>query len=46
MDFMRYGSRLAPVFSEKTQKTPGKEIVRAIKIKKEYYEEKKKFKKP
>ena len=33
-------------FQKKTQKTPGREIARAIKIKKEYHEEKKKPKKP
>ncbi|MBN9384477.1 MAG: type II toxin-antitoxin system RelE/ParE family toxin [Chitinophagaceae bacterium] len=33
-------------FQKKTQKTPKKEIARAIKIKKEYYEEKKQLKKP
>lgn len=32
-------------FQKKSQKTPGQEIARAIKIKKEYYEEKKQFKK-
>jgi phage-related protein len=33
-------------FQKKTQKTPRKDITRALKIKKEYYEEKKQLKKP
>jgi phage-related protein len=33
-------------FQKKTQKTPVQEMARAIKIKKEYYEEKKQSKKP
>jgi len=33
-------------FQKKTQKTPWKEITRALKMKKEYYEEKKQPKKP
>jgi len=32
-------------FQKKTQKTPRKEIARALKMKKEYYEEKKQLKK-
>ena len=33
-------------FQKKSQKTPGKEIAKATKIKKEYYEEKKRSKRP
>jgi phage-related protein len=33
-------------FQKKTQKTPDQEMAKAIKIKKEYYEEKKQHKKP
>jgi len=33
-------------FKKKTQKTPDQEMAKAIKIKKEYYEEKKQHKKP
>ena len=33
-------------FQKKTQKTPQKEIERALRIKNEYYEEKQKFNKP
>jgi phage-related protein len=33
-------------FQKKTQKTPAQELARAVKLKKEYYEEKKQFKKP
>src|SRR5882757_7008935 len=37
---------LLNAFQKKTQKTPAKEIARALKIKKEYYEEKRQSKKP
>jgi len=33
-------------FQKKTQKTPVKELAKAIKIKREYYEEKKRAKRP